>query len=44
MHSKYDNMHKNVIFYALFYINNNVIKSIVACYQRAYMMNELIND
>ena len=28
MHSKYDNMHKNRMFYALIYINNHVI----ACY------------
>ena len=25
MHSKYDYMHKNVIFYALIYINNHII-------------------
>ena len=29
MHSKYDNMHKNEIFYALISINNDII----ACYQ-----------
>ena len=29
MHSKYDNMHKNGMFYALICINNHVI----ACYQ-----------
>ena len=28
MHSKYDNMHKNGMFYALIYINNHVINSI----------------
>ena len=27
MHSKYDNMHKNIMFYALIYINNHVITS-----------------
>ena len=25
MHSKYDNMHKNEMFYALIYINNHII-------------------
>ena len=25
MHSKYDNMHKNVMFYALIYNNNHII-------------------
>ena len=29
MYSKYDNMHKNGIFYALIYINNHVITSII---------------
>ena len=28
MHSKYDNMHKNGMFYALIYINNNIITCI----------------
>ena len=28
MHSMYDNMHKNKIFYTLIYINNHVITSI----------------
>ena len=28
VHSKYDNMHKNEMFYALIYINNYVITSI----------------
>ena len=28
MHSKYDNMHKNVMFYVLIYINNHIIISI----------------
>ena len=28
IHSKYDNMHRNEIFYALIYINNHVITSI----------------
>ena len=28
MHSKYDNMHKNIIFYALVCINNHVITGI----------------
>ena len=28
MHSKYDNMHKNEIFYALIYINNHIITCI----------------
>ena len=32
MHSKYDNMHKNEIFYALIYINNFIIICIIACY------------
>ena len=27
-HSKYDNMHKNGIFYVLIYINNHVISGI----------------
>ena len=27
--SKYDNMHKNGIFYALIYINNNIISCII---------------
>ena len=31
MYSKYDNMHKNRMFYALIFINNHVI----ACYQRS---------
>ena len=25
MHSKYDNMHKNRVWYALIYINNHII-------------------
>ena len=29
MQSKYDNLHKNVIFYALIYINDRII----VCYQ-----------
>ena len=28
IHSKYDNMHKNVMFYVLCFINNNVIISL----------------
>ena len=28
MYSKYDNMHMNVMFYALIYINNHIITSI----------------
>ena len=28
MDSKYDNMYKNIIFYALIYINNHIITSI----------------
>ena len=28
MHSNYDNMHKNRMFYALIYINNHIITSI----------------
>ena len=35
MHSKYDNMHKNEMFYALICINNNVI----ACYQQVDRSN-----
>ena len=32
MHSKYDNMHINVMFYALFCINNHVYHVKIACY------------
>ena len=28
MYSKYDHMHKNVMFYVLIYINNHVVTSI----------------
>ena len=28
MHPKYDNIHKNVIFYALFYVNTHIITCI----------------
>ena len=34
MHSKYDNMHNNGMFYALIYINNYII----ACYQMTWMV------
>ena len=33
MHSKYDNMHINGIFYALFCINKHVFHVKIACYQ-----------
>ena len=33
MHSKYDNMHKNGMFYALICINNRII----ACYQKTLL-------
>ena len=35
MHSKFDNMYKNGIFYTLFCINNDVISDINACYHGA---------
>ena len=31
MHSKYDNMHKNEMFYALIWINNHIL-AYVNCY------------
>ena len=33
MHSKYDNLHKNGMFYALICINNQVIHVKIGCYQ-----------
>ena len=36
MHSKYDNMRRNGIFYVLIYINNHVITSV------SYMLSGLI--
>ena len=35
MHSKFDHMYKNGIFYTLFCINNDVISDINACYHGA---------
>ena len=32
MHSKYDNMHTNGMFYALFCINNHALYVQIACY------------
>ena len=37
MHSKYDNMHKNGIFYALICIKNHII----ACYQLSCLIHIL---
>ena len=34
MHSKYYNMHENVMFYALIYINNHVLHVNIACCHR----------
>ena len=33
MHSKYDNMHKNGMFYALICIINHFLRVKIACYQ-----------
>ena len=47
MHSKYDNMHTNGMFYALICINNHVLScydcmlSIIKCYLR-FMMNVMV--
>ena len=42
IHSMYYSMHKNEIFYALIYINNYVIISIVACYQETSYLSWII--
>ena len=42
MHSKYDNMYNNIIFYALICINNHVITTMI--YMLLYASLERYND
>ena len=47
MHSKYDNIHKNEMFYVLIYINNHIIISInciLSATWRPHIIVNSIND
>ena len=41
MHLKYDNMHRNVMFYILICINDHIITSKVECYQLIYRVGSI---
>ena len=42
MHSKYDNMHRNIMFYALICINNHVIANISCMLFDKFFMERLL--